>query len=396
MLDLDNAKEVYINGKEVKKLMIGNRVIWEKISVGGILLTSDKSILSASDHESALLTAQLLDGNDNPISVSNKTVDFYKIVYINDNVSSFAFDLSDYISSQSIVNICFSNDVLFYNKDIILDDDYVYLDDLPNDLWYGKLLTIEKTNGGVNVYVDGVLGSTKPVNNQNWQEVRLHDFSGQSVDYIEVNEKIGTGTTNSSGQCSVYYNAMGTGDISIKAICGNVYSNNLQLEDCIKSYKLDGTETVITIPDSYTPVIVDNTFENGAGYLSDGWVNSTNWKCEFDYYVRGHSNGWMILASRVTSRDYNNIQFWGTSLVIFRNNGTEITRVEVGNCDYNMWCHMEVIKRGENFTVKCGDSEQTVAWANGNATDELYIGLDQLNAFRSGYSTIKNIKIKSL
>ena len=86
---------LWIGGKSVRRASLGGKVFFEKHDYD-LSLTSDKSILSHADNESATLTATLTDYNE---PVSGETVIFtadtpFKTNVINDTGTS---DFGDYI-----------------------------------------------------------------------------------------------------------------------------------------------------------------------------------------------------------------------------------------------------------------------------------------------------------
>ena len=141
---------------------------------------------------------------------------------------------------------------------------------------------------------------------------------------------------------------MGTGDISIKAICGNVYSNNLQLEDCIKSYKLDGTENLTTI--RYSPFFENNMLKKGLCYLTDGWDNTGNYSVTCDYYCTGFNCGMVLCPTGWNRRDYNNLQVWEQRCSGVYNGSTQVGHEDY-TYNYNEWLRIEIRKENSIYSV---------------------------------------------
>ena len=161
---------------------------------------------------------------------------------------------------------------------------------------------------------------------------------------------------------------------------------------------LDGTESITTIA-TYTPTITDNTLTNGCGYLTNGWDNTIDWELTFDYYTTGDNNGYLVIPKGTTQRDYNGIQQWHCNQLNFYVNGTKPTGYITNATSCNEWISVKITKIGYVWTVYYNGVQKTQWDTESYASvvdnwTEMCIGLDKNSSSR--YSTIKNIKVKSI
>jgi len=205
-----------------------------------------------------------------------------------------------------------------------------------------------------------------------------------------------TVNTDSNGQATYTYTSAGAGDVYIKAECSSLIQT-YPIQDCLKAYELNGTESVTTI-DGYTPSIVDNTLTNGCGYLSDGFDNTDDWELTFDYSNSVTTSAGVLLVTQDTSqRNKYFVQIWAY-LVSFKNPTSSVgSTANISNFIANTWYAIKITKVGTTVTVYCNDTQVNQATISTiNNYNSLYVGVDQDSRYHNLISTIKNIRIKPL
>ncbi|WP_305514899.1 hypothetical protein [Methanobrevibacter sp. V14] len=282
MIDFTRAKNITLNGKDVRQLKIGDTIIWEKWVPESITLTSDKNVASQGD--TVNLTATVLDkwGNGCP----DEQVDFIildnilveeqsNITYVEGNNNLTSHDL--FPDDKVTIKVSsVSGDPRFFQSGY--DSGYSFSD---LGIVSGSEITLIKKDAYSTVVVDGQSHELAL-----WSanlSVYLDSSSSCSLDSIKHtrDELIDSGVTDSNGTCSVSYLLKDTNPLNIKAISSQIESNVLNLNIILWQPKLDGSDA-ITKWSSLTNKTENGVFTSHGSYLTEGWDNTGLWQLDAD------------------------------------------------------------------------------------------------------------------
>ena len=273
---------LWIGGKSVRRASLGGKVFFEKHDYD-FSLTSDKSILSYADNESATLTATLTDYNE---PVSGETVIFtadtpFKTNVINDTGT---YDFGDYVTIdlsnfKNIDSLSTGNDghLKIGSSSTYLNiwgrtfNNYIFCD------YYRNGSEIDSVQVSLNhplIIRDGVLYCKKYIGGQQLIDYTL-DVS--DVDFTEweffgkvigVDVTVGeywwaSDVTDSNGEATVGYVSKGAGDLNIKVECMNL-QETYEVQDCKWYDPMTSASGHWNIP---SVVSSSSIF----GYSSNGW-----------------------------------------------------------------------------------------------------------------------------
>lgn len=314
MMDFDRAMNVRVNGKEVNRVGINGITIWEKYVPASILLESDKQFASQGD--TINLTATVYDkfGRGCP----SKIVEFYAYDNVISEVSNPSADSNNRISliqdfSDKVIECTMGSDessLYIYTSGYSGGHfDSIGLD-LGVQVYEGDVLKIVLENNVAKIYLNDVFITTHPSNLDN----SFTDFgigaSGSSTFAvtsvkIKATTLIGSGNTDSNGECIVSYSVQNTEPLYIKAKC------SILLSDVIAINLSDGIIWNPPLRGETGELILHSASEAngevvGKGFLlKEGWSNTGLWECSFEFR---HDNirytGIIYLANLGTT--YNN------------------------------------------------------------------------------------------
>ena len=262
---------LWIGGKSVRRASLGGKVFFEKHDYD-FSLTSDKSILSHADNESATLTATLTDYNE---PVSGETVIFtadtpFKTNVINDTGT---YDFGDYVTIdlsnfKNIDSLSSGNDgkLVIGSSSTYLNiwgmafNSYIFCD------YYRNGSEIDSVQVSLNhplIIRDGVLYCKKYIGGQQLRDYTL-DVSDVDLNEWEFFGKvIGVDVTDSNGEATVGYVSKGAGDLNIKVECMNL-QETYEVQDCKWYDPMTSESNHWNIPSA---VRSSSIF----GYSNDGW-----------------------------------------------------------------------------------------------------------------------------
>ena len=143
---------------------------------------------------------------------------------------------------------------------------------------------------------------------------------GETVSFSVVDgESLGTATTNSSGECSVYYLGIGAGDLNIKAEC-RLLIQTYAIEDCINYDAMISNSGKWTIPSG-----VSSTYDN------------TGWKLTASSYKQVKLTDKLTNPCSVefTVVDYSNTSQWSVIIYQYTNGVTTPNQEILVGGDYN-------------------------------------------------------------
>lgn len=163
---------------------------------------------------------------------------------------------------------------------------------------------------------------------------------------------------------------------------------------------LDGTEQITTMSGQTSPVITNNTFSGGSGFLSDGWNNSGLWKLTFEAKSsQSNSNcGAGIFLPTMTTRDQNCAKVTSACYVsIYANSSTVVANDSYFyNYSYRMYNWLPItIEKTSNTTIEIsiGTGQKTYTWSVLSSTSKMCIGVD---TWSSNACSIRNILVVSV
>lgn len=242
-----NAKNVEINGKEVKSIILENgAILYEKENPYILSITSDKDILSYYDDESATLTGTITH-NEEP--VANEEMIFSQMRVLSESGEySFNFPYLAIDCSQLPTD----------NTQFIITVDsrhYIIISRHKNTVNISMSLVANGRNESTVNYASSN-DTIYITNNQikwankvfNWDYVYFQNWTIPEGYELEV-KNYNSLNTNSNGQCSVNYSSQGIGDVSINVECRNLQETYV-LEDTIYYNSLTSTPNGWTIPSS--------------------------------------------------------------------------------------------------------------------------------------------------
>lgn len=282
----DNATQVMINNKEVQsiKLTSNNAVLYEKGGDNYLLtLTSDKSILSYYDSESATLTATLTN-NSSPVSGE-------KVYFYDGNTTQTTYTGWELVQDE----------ILPGNWFIQIDSDslseYISIGETSGTtyyyLWYsnGVAYICDQTEETVTSLQAseglGLIGSvlygdsgTLDISQYNINTSYVYFASDITLEYTSF---VGVDVTDGNGEASVSYVSKGAGDINIVAECMSL-QETYSLIDAV--FYDDG----VTSPKTAT------------------WVNQSN-RLQIEVDTTGttitkNADGWNILYAEGNASSY--------------------------------------------------------------------------------------------
>ena len=166
------------------------------------------------------------------------------------------------------------------------------------------------------------------------------------------------------------------------------------IEDCMKVYKLDGTESIKTLGNYGTPTITNNTLQCGSGVLVDGFDNNQNWILEAECFFEDTSTDIMIIPSSITIRDEQSLQIMPSGFVQHESHTSWYGKDFSPYLQTNTWYTFRITKNGTTFTVEIGEQSQNISWEVQSSSSTLQIGVDRWTY--SKCAKLRNIKVKAL
>jgi hypothetical protein len=231
-------------------------------------------------------------------------------------------------------------------------------------------------------------------------DINGNAVNGATINFMEGNTTLYSGITDSTGKLTYTYSSTTSGTKNLKAtFTGTVNYNQsessiINIIICLYAPILDGSESIKTISGYSSPIIQNNKFCGGCGYLAQGWSNSTNWKLTFTYKLdNNHSAIVPLIVKGTNQRDYNYIQIVTYDDLRVNTNGTYNVYSGCNIPNYNTEYTATFTKTGFNtitFDLGTGGTG-SFTWSALSASD-LSIGLDYWDS-NSTSTYVKNIKV---
>ena len=210
--------------------------------------------------------------------------------------------------------------------------------------------------------------------------------NGKTVQIFKDDVLVTTETTDSQGQVSYEYTSQGSGDIKFKFKYGSIIET-IDIEDCKKVFKLDGTDNYRTFRGS------SKSFSNGVmtakSCVAYGFTNESSFKLEFEW-----SGGYaIIMPSNETNIDRNWIQIQGSSGYLYIG-GTRSGLSFTGTFPTTSDGWYKVVLEKENGVYSFKNGETVIcSFTNVPSASEWAVGIDH---YSTTNQRIRNIKVKPL
>lgn len=268
--NLGEINEVLVEGAlggSFKMIYAGNseynRVESEYIIVApilsGITLTEEnnKTVLSYDDGDEAVLVAQGLDANNQPIVAPNVPIEFWQ--HYTDCPSTITTSWLLTINRGDTMSLKLMMEqygmMSITDGGITVDNGF----DMPVDM----AVSISKI-----YYSDGILSITDI--NEEIYVYNIENFNNKFIKQsssgtYDIKVYLGTEDTDNTGKAKWYYDSQGINDISFVGENGNISSNLLNIDDCYKyitgANDISSTFQIVNTGASYTLSIEDNAYK---------------------------------------------------------------------------------------------------------------------------------------
>ena len=300
-------------------------------------LTSDKDILSYADSDYATLTIQYKDTGGMNLG-ANKEIDLYRLYEVNDIELTSDKDILSYADSESAT---ITAQLKYNNSDVKV--------------------------------------SNEPIS-----------FAVYKTEDDSLVEDLGTENTDSLGQCSISYDAQGTGDVYVKAECGTVLSETYAIEDIYRYSSLTSDDRLFTETTGNPTVSYSS---NGLSVTGTGFGDIYSYdealpsdfsvECTVQAFELGldFSGEFNVNGVGIALRDYNGN---GYHINVYYNNGGSFVETAYVTPPFTL----KFVANGSNVSVYLNN---TLLSTQSKGDTGIWFKL-----FPDSGITIKNLKIKFL
>lgn len=345
----------------------GVYTICEYNTVSGLTLTSDKYILTATDN-TCILTVHVL--NEMGGDLRDKTVKLYTgDVLVGDMVFNMNGTYTYEYTHNTTSNISFKAKCGNITSNTIL----VQYDSGGQVIVDSVTLSVDKNILSAYDSDEVVLSALVEDNNDD-------PCSNVSVEFFNGDVSMGSEETDTNGVATVTYSALGTGDVVFSAICSEVTSDEITVEDCIYYHEdeITGSSNYLTLcdlSDMTIPSPVMLTFDYKTNY--EGRIGFFS----KEYFVSPNNPNYSVFVGTPNGSKW----YYG-----YRGTSTSTTDVNESPTDY----HSYGIRRDRNIFRYRRDTgtvnTKTISWEFDNYS--YVIGMMQWGSGQS--CSAKNIKLK--